>query len=143
MKKFGAKKCSLEELLTNADFVCITLPLNAKTEKLINQHTLSLMKPDAILINGGRGRIVDEPALIEALQKGVIRAAGLDVFEVEPLQLNSPLLKMANVVTLPHIGSATIETRYNMAKCAVNNLITALNGTPNSRNIVNPQAISE
>lgn len=75
-----------------------------------------LMKPSAIFINASRGAIVGEAALIEALRKGTIRAAALDVFEQEPLRAGSPLLKMNNVVALPHIGSATHETRYTMAR---------------------------
>jgi len=81
---------------------------------------------------------VDEKALIEALQKGEIHAAGLDVFEQEPLPIDSPLLTLPNVVALPHIGSATHETRYNMASTAVDNLIDALNGKV-EKNCVNPQ----
>ncbi|MCU8650161.1 bifunctional glyoxylate/hydroxypyruvate reductase B, partial [Escherichia coli] len=89
-------------------------------------------------INAGRGPVVDEKALISALQKGEIHAAGLDVFEREPLPVDSPLLAMPNVVALPHIGSATHETRYNMAACAVDNLIAALQGNVD-KNCVNPQ----
>ena len=81
-----------------------------------------------------------QQALIEALQNGVIHAAGLDVFEKEPLPANSPLLSMPNVVALPHIGSATHETRYGMAACAVDNLIAALTGTV-KENCVNPQLL--
>lgn len=138
--KYKACRCSLDELLANSDFVCITLPLTPVTEKLIDCQKLALMKSSAILINGGRGKIIDEAALIEALQKGIIHAAGLDVFEVEPLDANSPLLQMPNVVALPHIGSATHETRYNMAECAVTNLIAALEGR-SVKNIVNPSAL--
>ncbi|NHX34416.1 bifunctional glyoxylate/hydroxypyruvate reductase B, partial [Escherichia coli] len=83
------------------------------------------MKPSAFLINGSRGRIVDEAALIDALERGTIQGAGLDVFEVEPLPCNSKLLTLPNVVALPHIGSATHETRYAMVECAVDNLIAA------------------
>ncbi len=96
------------------------------------------MKSSAIFINAGRGPVVDEQALIAALQAGEIHAAGLDVFEHEPLAKDSPLLTLPNVVALPHIGSATHETRYNMAACAVDNLIDALNGKV-EKNCVNPQ----
>ncbi len=98
------------------------------------------MKPEAFLINGGRGPIVDEDALIEALQNGVIRGAGLDVYEHEPLSTDSPLLGLANVVTLPHIGSATHETRYAMARCAVDNVLAALE-SQSLVNCVNPEAL--
>ena len=98
------------------------------------------MKSDAFLINGGRGPVVDEQALIEALDCGTIRGAGLDVYEQEPLPSNSPLLKLANVVTLPHIGSATHETRYAMAELAVENLLAALQ-SQSTRNCVNPEVV--
>ena len=88
----------------------------------------ALMRPDAIFINGARGRIVDEVALIAALREGRIRAAGLDVFEREPLPADSPLLQMANVTALPHLGSATAETRLAMATLAVDNLRAGLRG---------------
>jgi hypothetical protein len=87
-----------------------------------------------------RGRIDDEVALIDALRRGTIRAAGLDVFEREPLPADSELLSMPNVVALPHIGSATHETRLAMAQLAVDNLIAALDGKP--QNVVNPAALS-
>ena len=98
------------------------------------------MKSSAILINAGRGPVVDEKALIQALKDGKIHAAGLDVFEQEPLPVDSPLLSLPNVVALPHIGSATHETRYNMAACAVDNLIAALSGNV-KENCVNPQVL--
>lgn len=90
------------------------------------------------MINGSRGRIIDEAALVDALENGTIRGAGLDVFEVEPLPSNSKLLTLPNVVALPHIGSATHETRYAMVECAVDNLIAALKGDL-SQNCVNPE----
>ncbi|MNL43289.1 Glyoxylate/hydroxypyruvate reductase B [compost metagenome] len=97
------------------------------------------MRPESIFINISRGKVVDEAALIEALRTGQIRAAGLDVFEREPLNLDSPLLQMDNVVATPHIGSATHETREAMARCAVDNLLTALAGE-RPANLVNTQA---
>ncbi len=107
---------------------------------MIGAEQFRKMKKSAIFINAGRGPVVDENALIAALQSGEIHAAGLDVFEQEPLSKDSPLLTMKNVVALPHIGSATHETRYNMAACAVDNLINALNGDV-SQNCVNPKAV--
>lgn len=139
-ERFNACPCDLDTLLRESDFVCIVLPLTDETHHLINAGKIALMKPSAILINAGRGPVVDEPALIEALKAGKIHAAGLDVFEQEPLPADSPLLSMPNVVALPHIGSATHETRYNMAACAVDNLIDALNGNV-EKNCVNPQAV--
>ncbi|MDH3001158.1 bifunctional glyoxylate/hydroxypyruvate reductase B [Chelonobacter oris] len=139
-QQYHAERCSLDELLQRADFVCITLPLSPSTEKLITKEKLALMKPSAILINGARGKIVDQSALIDALQNHVIKAAGLDVFEVEPLPTDSALMTLPNVVLLPHIGSATVETRYEMARCAVDNIIAALKTEKPDANWVNPQA---
>lgn len=138
--RFGAHYRSLNALLQEADFVCLTLPLTAETEGLIGAEQLALMRPDSIFINISRGKVVDEAALIHALQQGQIRGAGLDVFEREPLDPASPLLKLDNVVATPHIGSATIETREAMARCAVDNLLAALAGQ-RPANLVNPQAL--
>jgi gluconate 2-dehydrogenase len=132
----GARFVSLDQLLSESDFVCLVLPLTAQTERMIGQREFALMRPGAIFINGSRGRIVDEAALIEALQQRRIHGAGLDVFEREPLSPDSPLLTMANVVALPHIGSATHETRFAMAQLAVDNLVAGLRGE-RPRNLVN------
>ncbi|PWC19913.1 glyoxylate/hydroxypyruvate reductase GhrB [Brenneria roseae subsp. roseae] len=139
-ERFDARYCDLDTLLAESDFLCITLPLTAETHNLIGREQLAKMKSSAILINIGRGAVVDEKALIDALSDGTIHAAGLDVFVKEPLPKESPLLSLPNVVALPHIGSATHETRYNMAACAVDNLIAALTGTV-KENCVNPQVL--
>ncbi|MGY4495157.1 NAD(P)-dependent oxidoreductase [Pseudomonas sp. TE3610] len=139
-QRFGARHCGLDELLQQADFICLTLPLTAETTGLIGARELELMGPDSIFINISRGKVVDEQALIHALQTRQIRAAGLDVFEREPLDPQSPLLKLDNVVATPHIGSATHETREAMARCAVDNLLAALRGE-RPQNLVNPQAL--
>ncbi|MEE4166479.1 MAG: D-glycerate dehydrogenase, partial [Desulfocapsaceae bacterium] len=141
-KDFRATRTPLDQLLAESDFVCVTLPLSEKTRKLIGPRELALMKPGAFLINGGRGPIIDETALIEALQNGTIRGAGLDVYEHEPLSPQSPLLDLDNVVLLPHIGSATHETRYAMARCAVDNLLAALE-SQSRVNCVNPEALQQ
>ncbi|MEA9389972.1 glyoxylate/hydroxypyruvate reductase GhrB [Acerihabitans sp. TG2] len=137
-QRFNATYCDLDSLMAKADFVCIILPLTDQTHHLINRERLANMKPSAILINAGRGPVVDEVALIEALENHTISAAGLDVFEQEPLATDSPLLQLPNVVALPHIGSATHETRYAMDATAVDNLIAAFNGQV-QENCVNPQ----
>ena len=137
-ERFNARYCDLNTLLDEADFVCLILPLTDETYHLFGAEQFARMKSSAIFINAGRGPVVDEKALISALRNGDIDAAGLDVFEQEPLPASSPLLKMPNVVALPHIGSATHETRYNMAACAVDNLIDALQGKV-EKNCVNPQ----
>ena len=126
--RYGARRFALDELLAQADFVCLTVPLSAATEGLIGRGELALMKPEAILINISRGRVVDEQALIDALETRRIRGAGLDVFVQEPLAADSPLLRLDNVVATPHIGSATEETRQAMARCAMDNLLAALAG---------------
>ncbi|KPZ14168.1 2-hydroxyacid dehydrogenase [Pseudomonas syringae group genomosp. 3] len=136
-QELGAQFRSLDQLLAEADFVCLVVPLSEKTRHLIGRRELSLMKPGAILINIARGPIVDEPALIEALQNGTIRGAGLDVYEKEPLS-ESPLFQLKNAVTLPHVGSATTETRQAMADRAYNNLRSALLGE-RPQDLVNPQ----
>ncbi|CAI8702638.1 glyoxylate reductase [Pseudomonas sp. IT-P74] len=138
-QRFNAHYRSLPELLQQADFVCLTLPLTAQTEGLIGAEQFALMRPETIFINISRGKVVDEAALIEALRAGQIRAAGLDVFEREPLDQDSPLLQLNNVVATPHIGSATHETREAMAKCAVDNLLAALAGE-RPANLVNAKA---
>lgn len=136
-QRFNAQYRSLGELLQEADFICLTLPLTAETERLIGAEEFAQMRPQSIFINISRGKVVDEAALIEALSSGRIRAAGLDVFEREPLNLDSPLLQMDNVVATPHMGSATHETREAMARCAVDNLLAALAGE-RPANLVNP-----
>ncbi len=137
--RFDARYRSLEGLLREADFVCLTVPLTAETEGLIGAEQFALMRPETIFINIARGKVVDEQALIAALQNGQIRAAGLDVFEQEPVSPDSPLLKMDNVVATPHMGSATHETREAMARCAVDNLLAALAGE-RPKDLVNPTA---
>lgn len=137
-ERFNARYCDLDTLLAEADFVCVVLPLTDETHHMIGAEQFARMKSSAIFINAGRGPVVDEQALIQALKTGEIHAAGLDVFEQEPLPADSELLSLPNVVALPHIGSATHETRYNMSACAVDNLIDALNGKV-EKNCVNPQ----
>jgi len=129
-QQLGATRRELDELLAESDFVCVTVPLTAETERLIGAQQFALMKRSAIFINIARGKVVDESALINALENGVIKAAGLDVFEQEPLSASSPLPHMLNVVALPHIGSATHETREAMAQRAVDNIRLALQGKP-------------
>jgi len=136
-QELGAQFRTLDQLLAEADFVCLVVPLSEKTKHLISSRELSLMKKSAILINIARGPIVDEPALIAALQNGTIRGAGLDVYEKEPLA-DSPLYQLSNAVTLPHIGSATHETRQAMADRACANLRAALLGEK-PQDLVNQQ----
>ncbi len=136
-QELGARHVSLEQLLAEADFVCLVVPLSAKTKHLIGAEQFKQMKRSAFLINISRGPVVDEAALAEALKDGTIRGAGLDVYEKEPLS-ESPLFALSNAVTLPHVGSATAETREAMANRAIDNLRAALLGE-RPRDLVNPQ----
>lgn len=118
----------LDELLARADIVAAVLPLSGETRGLMGEREFGLMKPGAIFINGGRGATVQESALLQALDSGSLRAAGLDVFATEPLPLDSLLRTHPKVTALPHIGSATFETRHAMAVLATTNLLQALAG---------------
>jgi len=126
-KKFGASKVSLDELLSSSDYVTIHTTLTPETDHLISQEKLKLMKKEAILLNVARGPVVDERALAEALEKGQIWGAGLDVYEREP-EIEVKLLSLDSVVLLPHIGSATFETRKKMAMMAARNLVQGVRG---------------
>lgn len=137
--KVGARRVLLEELLREADFVSLHVPLTPQTRHLIGKEQLQLMKRTAILINTSRGPVVDEAALVAALKEGTIAGAGLDVYEEEP-KLQPGLAECENVVLLPHIGSATTWTRSKMAEMAATNLIAALEGRM-PPNCVNPEAL--
>lgn len=126
----GAEQCGFDDVLSQSDFVCVSIALTDDTRQLIDARALELMKPGAILVNTARGPIVDEEALVSALEAGQIGGAGLDVTAIEPLSMDSPLLTMRNVVVLPHIGSASMATRGKMADIAVANLRAGLAGEP-------------
>jgi lactate dehydrogenase-like 2-hydroxyacid dehydrogenase len=117
----------MDDLLVESDFVVVMVPYSPLTHHLIGERELALMKPTAILINTARGGVVDDAALIQALKAGRIAGAGLDVFENEP-KLNAEYLQLRNVVLTPHIGSATLATRMNMAMLAAENLSATLSG---------------
>jgi glyoxylate reductase len=126
-KKYNGSCVPLDELLQTADIVTIHTTLNPQTHHLISREKFRLMKKDGILVNVSRGPVVDEEALAEALKERRIWAAGLDVYEREP-EIEEKLLSLDNVVLLPHIGSATYETRLKMAMMAAKNLIQGLSG---------------
>jgi glyoxylate reductase len=127
-KDFGATFYpTVEEVLKISDVVSIHVPLLPSTQHLINADRLKLMKPTAYLVNTSRGPVVDENALVEALKNGVLRGAGLDVFEFEP-KLAQGLAKLSNVVLTPHIASGTEEARHDMAVLSANNIINTLEG---------------
>lgn len=125
--EIGSKNVSMEELLKESDFVSLHVPLLAETRHLISTAQLEKMKKTAVLVNTSRGPVVDEQALLEALKKGDIFAAGIDVWENEP-DLTPGLADLENIVITPHTASATIETRDNMSRVAAENIIAALNG---------------
>ena len=126
-KGLVAIRLPLDELLKTSDFISLHVPLLPATKHLIGERELRLMKPTAILINTSRGPVIDEEALAIALDKGIIRGAGLDVYEFEPT-VNPMLLNQKNAVLLPHIASATNTTREKMAHMAVENLIAFIKG---------------
>lgn len=140
--KYHASLCSLEELLKNSDFVCLMVPATSATENLMGSNEFNLMKKSAIFINGSRGQNVDESALFHALNNKTILAAGLDVLVNEPPGSNNPLIGIPNALILPHIGSATHETEFKMAKLAVENLISGLNGRK-PKNLINNEVWNE
>ena len=136
-KEVHAKKTELSDILARADIISLHVPLTDETKHLISVNELDLMKETAILINTSRGPIIDEKALINALKTHSIFGAGLDVYEHEP-KIPEELKKQDNVVILPHIGSATKETRTKMAVMAAENMIAGLNGEQ-PPNCVNPE----
>lgn len=126
--ELGAKLVSFDELLSQSDVISMHANLTPQTKGIFNKDAFAKMKPTAIFINTGRGNMHNEDDLKEALQKGIIWGAGLDVTHPEPMDKNKPLLLMPNVCVLPHIGSATKETRDAMATLAAKNVIAGLKG---------------
>jgi D-3-phosphoglycerate dehydrogenase / 2-oxoglutarate reductase len=134
----GAEAATLEDLLRNSDYVCLHAPATADTRGMIDARTLALMKPTAYLVNVGRGSLVDEAALVDALQSGRIAGAALDVFPQEPLDPASPLLKLDNVLLSPHAAFYSEESLNDLQTSAARNAIAALtSGRPNTP--VNPE----
>lgn len=131
---------ALDDLLREAGFISLHLNLTPETQHRIGARELALMKSTAYLVNTSRGGVIDQPALVEALTAGRIAGAALDVLEREPPQPDDPLLRLPNVVLLPHIGSATRETRQAMLDLAIDNLLAALRGE-RPQYVVNPEAL--
>ena len=136
-EEVGAEYRELDDLLAEADFISIHVNLTEETRHLMNAERLRKMKPTAVLVNTSRGPVIDEAALAEALREGVIFAAGLDVFEKEP-EVHPELLELDNVVVIPHLGSATVDTRIAMGMLAAENLIAGLEGR-RPPTILNPE----
>ena len=126
--RLGVEYVDFETLLRESDFVSIHTPLNAVTRGLFSEPQFRQMKPTAILINTSRGPVVDQPALYRALKDGLIAGAALDVTDPEPIPPDEPLLALDNVIIVPHIGSATVQTREKMAVLAAENLLAGLRG---------------
>uniref|UniRef100_A0A663EYB7 Glyoxylate reductase/hydroxypyruvate reductase n=1 Tax=Aquila chrysaetos chrysaetos TaxID=223781 RepID=A0A663EYB7_AQUCH len=127
----GTTYCEkIDGLLQRADFVMVVVSLTPQTHKLIGKREMELMKPTATLINISRGAVVDQEALVTALQTGVIRAAALDVTHPEPLPRDHTLLKLKNVIITPHLGIKTDKATYMITEEAVENILAALNGLP-------------
>ena len=137
-QELGAEYRDLDDLLRESDFVSLHVSLTPQTRHLINAVRLALMKPTAVLVNTARGPVIDEQALAQALQQGQIFAAGLDVFEREP-DVHPDLLACENAVLIPHLGSATVQTRLAMANLAVDNLLAGLEDR-HPPALLNPQA---
>lgn len=126
----GIHFTSMEEVLKNSDFVSLHCPLNDNTRDIMNQESIAMMKPSAFIINTARGALIDEQALIDAINKGVIAGAGLDVQEVEPLSEDSPLYTMDNVIITPHIGWRGLETRQRLVSMIADNIKAFSEGNP-------------
>ena len=141
-KLYGAKQVSFDELLQQSDVISVHSVMSKETKEIFDKNAFSKMKPSSIFINTARGGIHNEQDLIDALNKGTIWGAGLDVTNPEPMKQDNPLLEMENVCILPHIGSATIEARNEMSRMAAENIISYYknNTIPN---IVNPEVLKK
>ncbi|MCW3979217.1 MAG: glyoxylate reductase [Candidatus Bathyarchaeota archaeon] len=137
-RELGISYKPLYSVIAESDFLSLHVPLSETTHHMIGEEQLAIMKRTAFLINTSRGPVVDERALYGALRDGVIAGAGLDVFEEEPVDHGSPLLRLDNVVITPHIASASVETRTRMAVTAAANLVSVLQGRE-PPNLVNPE----
>lgn len=138
--EFKAQYCDLDYLLKTSDFTVLIVPASPQTKHMIGEPEFKLMKSSAIFINASRGQNVDEHALYQALYNKQIAAAGVDVFHKEPVHSDNPLLKMENIVTLPHIGAATIENELAMSKLAADNLEAGLKGEL-PKNLINKEVL--
>jgi phosphoglycerate dehydrogenase-like enzyme len=133
-RRLGVRFLPLEELFASADLVSLHLAHTPQTERLIGRRLLSLLKPEAILVNTARGQLIDAEALVELLEQGAFRGAGLDAFEEEPLPAGHPLLRCKRVVLTPHVAFNTPEARAELVRAAIENLLAFAAGTP--RNLV-------
>jgi phosphoglycerate dehydrogenase-like enzyme len=141
VERFGITYVAFDELLHSADFLTLHAPLLAETRHIINRDALRLMKPTAYVINTARGPLIDEAALAEALRQRQIAGAGLDVFDTEPLPLDSPLRGLDNVLLTPHMAGTTDQSRAAMAHMAADNAARVLRGEP-PLTCVNPAVLA-
>jgi glyoxylate reductase len=127
-QQLGVVYTSFDELVTKSDFIVCLTPLTPETKNMFTREVFQKMKRSTIFINAARGAVVDEQALYEALLAGEIAGSGLDVFQKEPINADHPLLKLSNVVALPHIGSSSMETRTIMIQLCIDNIMAILEG---------------
>lgn len=127
-ERYGIKYVEFDELMKQSDILTIHVSLQESTRRIINEKSLTIMKPSAIIINTSRGPVIDEKSLTRALKNGKLRGAALDVYEAEPTPLDNPLLKLDNVILTPHIASASYGTRKKMAKRSTRNVLAFLKG---------------
>ncbi|MBU8906213.1 C-terminal binding protein [Desertibacillus haloalkaliphilus] len=127
-KEFSTELVSLDELCERSDYISVHLPLNEHTEKIISHEQFDTMKKEAFIINTARGPVIDEEAMIKALQEGKIAGAGLDVLEVEPIDPNNPLLKMDNVIINPHAAFYSVEAQDELKRKTAENVADVLSG---------------
>lgn len=140
IENFGATQTTLDDLLRNSDIILIHCPLTKETHHLIDKERIALMKRSAILVNVSRGAVINEKALYEALEKNIIQAAALDVFEKEPLNKTSPFLKLRNVILTPHIAWYSEESLIEVRRKASEEILRFFKGV-RPRNIVNPEVL--
>ncbi|VVC30904.1 D-isomer specific 2-hydroxyacid dehydrogenase, NAD-binding domain conserved site,D-isomer specific 2- [Cinara cedri] len=136
VKALGGQFVTVDELRKNNDFIVVAASLNEDTKFIVSREWFATMKPNAILVNIGRGQLIDQGALVEALQEKKIRGAGLDVMTPEPLPLDHPMINLDNVLLLPHVGSSTYETVEKMAMLTAENILAVLNGDPMPAEVV-------
>ena len=138
-QRLGVRYVELDELLTTADVVSLNVALTDETRGMIGEREIGLMKPGALLVNGGRGALVEKDALVRALHSGHVGGAALDVYDVEPLPSDDPILSCEQVVLTPHMADQTPEGMELLNQGAVDNVIAFLEGRP--QNVVNPEAL--
>ncbi len=138
-KELGAKFMPLDDVMKKSDFISVNVSLTSRTIGMIGDEQLRMMKNTAYIINTSRGPVIDQASLVKVLSEEVIAGAGLDVFEIEPIPKNDPLLKLQNVVLSPHIGSVTEEAREAMAICNAKNIVSVIKGEIPPPNVVPEQ----